>query len=255
MKKIGIIGCGWLGIRIADYFSEKAQIYTTTTRLEKVQGLKDKGFHVSLLELTDVLVDDASPKWESASELDAVIITLPFSGRNCCVSSLHNRVQQLAHFLGNYKGSICMMSTTSVYADFEAEVTEEDLPFMQVQGERLMRKEYPQLTILRLGGLMGDDRFLSKYTIKVPEQRVNHIHYSDICTAIERIIETKADSKLYNLVAPQHPTKAEVIAMQTSSIFDKNTIPKGKIISSKHLCSDLNFEFQYPDPRFFQFNK
>jgi Trk K+ transport system NAD-binding subunit len=52
MKNIGIIGCGWLGLHLAEHLSGFYQIYTTTRSEGKKEQLSSKGFEVSVIDFS-----------------------------------------------------------------------------------------------------------------------------------------------------------------------------------------------------------
>ncbi|WP_313095507.1 hypothetical protein [Empedobacter sp.] len=113
------------------------------------------------------------------------------------------------------------------------------------------------MIILRLGGLMGDDRFLSKYIDLNSEnlsQMVNHIHYLDICQVIERIINSNKNSSIYNVVTLEHATKEEVLEYQLYKKIISSINREGKIISSQKIQDEFNYEFLYPNPVYFKEN-
>ncbi|WP_223608136.1 hypothetical protein [Chryseobacterium sp. OSA05B] len=251
MKKIGIIGFGWLGSKIADSMAGKYQMYTTATTSDKVAELSSKGFNATLASFPDFQLEEKISQWNAIKDMDVVIITIPLSGKSCCASSLYNRIQHLLSFVGNFHGQMFVMSSTGVYPDVSGEYAEESLSSDQVQGERMIKSTYPQVNILRLAGLMGDNRLLKNYTISNLEAPVNHIHYEDICNVIEVMIEKGSEGKLYNVAAPQHPSKAQVINAQKNLPPAEEVISEGKIISSLKLISELDFVFKHPDPRAF----
>lgn len=252
MKKAGIIGCGWLGSKIAEVLSENFEIYTTTTTPDKAELLISRGFHPHIINFPDYLLTEKHRQWQVINDLEVLIITIPLSGKSCCPSSLYNRIQNLLSFIGDFSGQIFLMSSTGVYPDLSQEFTEENISPDDISGERTIKNRYPQVNILRLAGLMGGDRLLSKYHVSNLEFFANHIHYVDVCSVIEKMIEQESQSKIYNVVAPLHPTKSEVINAQKSIDSIKEIgEPIGKKISSSKLISELDFVFKYPDPRYF----
>jgi len=120
-----------------------------------------------------------------------------------------------------------------------------------VESESFILEKFPQANILRLGGLMGGERLLKNYNISNLDQLVNHIHYADICSVIEKMLERHSESKVYNVVAPVHPNKEEVINAQKGLPYSGTRTDTGRIISPEKLISELDFQFQYPDPRYF----
>lgn len=252
MKKIGIIGYGWLGARIAASLSNQYEVYATTTKQEKADELNARGVKAIVASFVDYQLKNPIPQWEEIENLDVLIITIPVSEKSCCVSSLYNRIQNLSLFIGNFKGQLFLMSSTGVYPDMNKEFTEEDMPWEKVSGERMIRNKYPQSNILRLSGLMGDNRLLKNYKVSNPDFAVNHIHYADIGGVIIKMIETGLEGKLYNVSAPIHPAKYEVINAQKNIQEEENIEDvKGKIILSSKMVSELGYVFQYPDPRTF----
>jgi nucleoside-diphosphate-sugar epimerase len=251
MKKIGIIGCGWLGSRIAEKLSGQFEIYVTTTSEHKLEQFQKKGFHPMIADFNDApLIKFLSP-WKVISELETVIITVPFSTRKDNEDEVLKRSAHLLSFMQGFHGQVFLMSSTGVYPDIEKDFCEDDLSSDHVNGERVIKNAFPQTNILRLAGLMGDDRLLSKYTVSNLDATVNHIHYADICSVIEKMIERQSHSKLYNLGAPMHPQKGEVISAQKNIPYFSTMEYVGRTISSEKLISELDFDFKFPDPRYF----
>jgi nucleoside-diphosphate-sugar epimerase len=250
MKKLGIIGCGWLGNHIAKRLSNQYEIFATTTTESKIEDLESKGYHVTLASFPDEL-DCEMKEWEAASELDSIIIGVPFSGIRGAQIPMNDKRQNLLNFLGNYKGQLFLMSSTGVYPQDEKEFTEEDQPAENVESESFILHQFPQTNILRLAGLMGEQRLLKNYNISNLDQLVNHIHYADICSVVETMLDHQSQSKVYNVVAPIHPNKEEVINAQKDLPYDGERATIGRTISPEKLIKDLDFEFQYPDPRYF----
>ncbi|MEI6948676.1 hypothetical protein V9K67_15895 [Paraflavisolibacter sp. H34] len=249
MKKIGIVGCGWLGYRIATALCTRYSIYTTVSSFDKAAPLEAKGFHPTVISFAET--NAPIPPWSVADELDVLIITVPLVGKQSLPDVIERRMNKLASFIGDYPGQLFFMSSIGVYTQASGEVAEDSLPSEQVPGELLITNKYPQTNILRLGGLMGDDRLLSKYPVANLDMAVNHIHYEDICAVIEKMIQEKSSSKLYNVVAPLHPGKAEVISAQKNLPLTETGPPTGRILSSFKMVSELRFTFSFPDPRTF----
>ncbi|UKB82194.1 hypothetical protein LF887_14385 [Chryseobacterium sp. MEBOG06] len=255
MKKIGIIGCGWLGGHIAEKLSGHYEIFVTTTTDSKVKDLSTKGYYTTLVDFPDEDISETMTVWKVASQLDAVIITVPFSGVRGSEIPMYDRAKNLLTFLGDYKGQVFMMSSTGVYPNIDKEFTEDDRSPDDVPSEHIIKNRFPQVNILRLAGLMGDQRLLKNYNISNLDLLVNHIHYADICAVVEKMLENKSQSKVYNVVAPVHPNKEEIINAQKDLPYEGDRTNEGRTISPAKLISELNFEFQYPDPRYFHLAK
>lgn len=243
-----------MGSHIAARLKGQYEIFVTTTSESKIKDLSDKGYHVTQVSFEDDL-SELNTAWKIAPQLDAVIITVPFAGIRGAEIPLNERAQNLLTFLGDYKGQLYLMSSTGVYPGDEKEFTEDDKPVDNVPSESVIKNTFPHVNILRLAGLMGDQRLLKNYNISNLEMLVNHIHYADICTVIEKMLENKSHSKVYNVAAPVHPSKEEIINAQKGLPYSGERTTEGRIISSARLISDLNFEFLYPDPRYFHIVK
>lgn len=250
MKKIGIIGCGWLGTHIGERLSDRYEIFATTTTESKIEDLQSRGFNVTLAKFPDQLDSDIK-EWEVVPQLDAIIISVPFSGIRGTQISMTEKRQNLLNFLGSFKGQLFYTSSTGVYPQTEKDFIEDDQPAQEVESENFLFKQFPQTNILRLAGLMGGDRLLKNYNISGLDQLVNHIHYSDICSVVEKMLENESQSKVYNVVAPIHPNKEEVINAQKGLPYFGERAENGRTISPNRLIEELDFEFKYPDPRYF----
>lgn len=250
MKKIGIIGCGWLGNHIAERLSNQYEIFATTTTESKVEDLQSKGYHTTLVSFPNELNPEMK-EWDAAKKLDAIIISVPFSGIRGAQIPMNDKRENLLNFLGNFKGQLFLTSSTGVYPETEKDFTEDDKPAQEVESESFILDKFPQTNILRLAGLMGDQRLLKNYNISNLDLLVNHIHYADICSVVEKMLDNHSESKVYNVVAPIHPNKEEVINAQKDLPYSGERTDVGRTISPNKLIEELDFEFQYPDPRYF----
>ena len=98
---------------------------------------------------------------------------------------------------------------------------------------------------------MGGSRVFSNYKITATNQVVNHVHFEDICLILEKMISENIKSKTYNVVAPLHPTKQEVIDYQKGKNQTSNIQGYGRKITSDLLQKELKYEYLHMDPRAF----
>jgi len=246
MKNGLIIGKGWLGERLEKRLSSKYN-FTTTKRVSDESNC-----------LTIDFDKDEIPNLNSAA-FDFIVITIPF-GKRASVEELNFRFLNLIRFIGDYNQQIILISSTGIYPDIPQNINEKTFEQNQLNQpyqiiESKIKDAFPQLIILRLGGIMGDDRYLSKYLTLDKEDldfAVNHIHFEDICAIIEKLIESKISSEIFNLVAPNHPTKEEVLHYQINQSMVQSNKKRGKTISSEKIINELNYQFIFENPVFFK---
>ncbi len=87
-----------------------------------------------------------------------------------------------------------LMSSTSVYKEFDKELNEEVYITQigkQKEAEELVQNLKEKVLILRLGGLMGEDRIAGKWKSisTFSDGPVNYIHKDDVINIIKFLIE------------------------------------------------------------------
>ncbi len=222
-KKIGIIGCGWLGKPL------------------KEELLKD--FDVECFNRETTKED--SYFWQS----DTMIIAINTK------DNYLNTLEKIAKLI-KPTCNIVLMSSISVYREFDEEVDESAeirKPALQKEAEDLMSNLKENLLILRLGGLMGDDRISGKWknVSTFSDGPVNYIHREDVINITKKMIKEDITSGLYNLVAPKHPLRSDVHKKNAQKFGMKLGTFEGmtkKVISSEALIKRLGYSFLYPDP-------
>ena len=154
------------------------------------------------------------------------------------------------------------MSSVGVYPDqdgnFDESFVEEELmsPKLRMAEKKMM--SLPYSSTFRLGGLFGKERILAKYfqdkVVHIGDQPSNFIHLDDVVGIIERSLEINLPTGYYNLVAPEHPLKKEVIlksAQKYMFSYPSSFEPKDsfqKVVNSDKIINLLNYEFKYPSP-------
>ena len=241
--KIAIIGCGWVGERLSLFLKdENYDVLATTTSPEKIEILKKVASEVHLLDF------NSAENFDFLDNIDVAIFSMPIS-RN----SWHEGFKK---FHKKFPKTILFSSTgvypkeNGIYAETQTENLRSDI----LTSENLVREKYPQTNILRFGGLMGDERNLQKLfknrSPENPEKATNYIHYEDILPLVEIIFKSEKRSEIYNLVAPEHPTIAEVLGLKTSENNEKSE-RSSRIVSSEKLIQNFNYKFNHPNPKYF----
>ena len=156
---------------------------------------------------------------------------------------------------------IIFLSSTSIYQNVSDVVDEKSAiveTSLMAQAESLILASKIPSVILRLGGLMGGDRFVAKYFSGRRNDGancpVNYVHKDDVVALCTLTVE-KINKGIYNIVAPIHPTKGEV----GENDIEKRNMPAGtwdysqpclggKIISGEKITKELKYQFKHPDP-------
>ncbi|MNQ45247.1 hypothetical protein D3C85_590250 [compost metagenome] len=158
---------------------------------------------------------------------------------------------------------VLFVSSTSVYGDQNDLITEETNPNPETESgkqlllaEAILQKNHNfQTTILRFGGLIGEDRhpvkFLAgKENLENPDAPVNLIHQNDCINIIKEIIHQSKWNEVFNAVAPFHPTREDYYtqkAKEHNVVLPKFNSEKSnikKIISSQKIESILKYQFK-----------
>ena len=238
--RIAIIGCGWVGERLAKYLVGKNHhVIATTTSPEKIVPLQQVATEVQLLDFNSTIV------FGFLAAVDVAIFGMPIS---------RNAWHQGFEKLNNEFPKTILFSSTGIYPQENKVFTEKDTNNLRADilaSENLVRQKYPQTNILRFGGLMGDERALKNMfknrTPENPGKPTNYIHYEDILPIVDLFLHSEIKAETYNIVAPEHPSIAEVLQLESESNDDH----KQRIISSEKLIQDFNYTFIHPNPKYF----
>lgn len=269
MKKVAIIGLGWLGMPLAQSLIRRGvQVVGSKTTPDGVEAARMSGIDCYPLQLTPELICEPDDLAQLMT-VDALVITLPASRTTEGGGDYFQAVQMVVDSaLAFGVQRIIFTSSTSVYGETRGRIKESSpLQPVTTAGKTLMELELwlhklpnTSVDILRLAGLVGADRhpgrFLAgKTNVKGGSLGVNLVHQDDVISAIELLLNLPRGGHIYNLCAPLHPSKrdfypASARALQlTPPEFAAEDIeaPAREIDGSK-ICSELGFEYQYPDP-------
>lgn len=262
IRRIAIIGLGWLGEPLAKELSKGGYIVSgTTTRQDKVERLQSEGI---LAE--QWIFDTANPEAPSClAGAEIVLITLPprraYSTWLAALAFLAEKAALNALLI--YTGS------TGVYRGRESAG-----PGMAKEGDEipdspLARAEaiisnsgHPYL-IFRLAGLVGGDRnparFLAgKTDVKGGDAPVNLAHRSDVISAIRLALDKEIHNEIINICSDEHPLKKDFYPTlaskngMTPPQFDATDTGKGYQVDNGKMKSLLGLHLKYPDPYQFE---
>lgn len=270
ITNISILGCGWLGFPLAKAMIAKGfSINGSTTSTEKISILKDSGINPFLINIS--LNDSDSPFGKSTSrEIEAflngssvLIIDIPPKLRGTNTESFVDKIAFLIPFIEKSTiEKVLFISSTSVYGENNLLITEETKPNPETEsGKQLLISEALlqsnnnfKTTILRFGGLIGEDRnpvkFLAgKINVENPEAPINFIHLEDCMGIILKIIESNSWNETYNAVAPFHPSREEYYTLKARENnlplpkFNHENTSTKKVISSDKIENILGYTF------------
>ena len=274
MKQISILGCGWLGLPLAKSLLEKGfSVNGSTTSVEKIAVLENAGIHPFLVSLSAVeVLEETKISIENfLQNSEVLIIDIPPKLRGDSSENFVAKIQNIIPFIEkSLVEKMIFVSSTSVYADDNSIITEETKPNPDTEsGKQLLEAEQLlqsnknfQTTLVRFGGLIGEDRHPIKFlagrkNIENPEGPINLIHQIDCIGIIEEILkhpETSGQidksSEVFNAVAPFHPTRKEYYTQKAIELdlplpeFEVSKTSIGKTILSDKVESILNYKFE-----------
>lgn len=253
MKKITIIGLGWLGLPLAEKLQQQGWQVQGTKRTPTESSVKCVAF-----ELTDFHMETLP---SDLLDCDTLFINLPPS--TCSPTQYDSGIKRLvsAAILQNV-AHILFISSTSVLpmksGDFD-ESTE--IPPENWLGnlEKWLLSQSVHVDVLRLAGLVGKQRhpvfhLAGKSNLSGAEQPVNLVHLNDCLSAIYLLLSKPNGQRLFHLCAPHHPSKqayysemARRLSLAPLHFSDENQPLVRKIVAEK-ICTILDFCYQHPDP-------
>jgi nucleoside-diphosphate-sugar epimerase len=266
MTKISILGCGWLGLPLAKAFIKKDfSVNGSTTSTEKLSTLENAGISPFLISLDNKSVTCAIKPFLQESNI--LLIDIPPKLRGSNKENFVEKIKVLIPFIEKSSvKNVLFVSSTSVYGEENKIVTEEsplnpdtESGKQLVEAEQLLQSNTNfKTTVLRFGGLIGEDRHPVKFlagreNLDNPEAPINLIHQEDCIGIILKIIENDCWDETFNAVAPSHPSRS---TYYTQKAMDLNlALPKfnhentfiGKTILSDKIETILNYTFTKPN--------
>ena len=266
-QTISILGCGWLGLPLAERLQTLGYtVKGSTTREEKFTMLQEKGISPYLLRFSPEINADHKPGF---FEADTLILNIPPSRKQDDIASMYPK--QIAEVLKQAEAksvkNILFVSSTSVYPNLNRAVREADAggdistsgkTLLEVE-EMLQVQEGFRVTILRLCGLYDErrnpGRFLAGRSLNSNGQDcVNLIHREDCVDIIIKLLEKNLWGEIFNACSDEHPAKATFYPLAATKLgleppsFSSDAPRAYKVIDSSKLKAALDYSFVYPDP-------
>jgi nucleoside-diphosphate-sugar epimerase len=272
---VSILGCGWLGRALGQHLVEHdVRVRGSTTTPEKVEALQRDGIEPYLLTLDPGLSGDDVTSFFASPVL---VLNVPPPRGHDDVRSRHLR-QIDAVRSAAADGAVrwvLFASSTSVYPNVEQRVTEADVPpgepaalsgprrstgrvLLEAEA-RLMDDSAFDTTIVRFGGLYGDDRHPGRFLagrsdVGRPEAPVNLIHQDDCVSLLRTLIEQDCRDDVFNACADAHPTRREVYTRAAKVLgleppsFDDTDATTGMTVDNQKVKDQCGYRFRHPDP-------
>ena len=259
-NKIGVLGCGWLGYPLAkDLIKQGFKVKGSTTNKEKIKSLEKENIEPYLIEIGEN--KNAKSLDSFLEKLDILILNIPPKLRSNIKSNYFEKIR----FIKNSKyfdkiKYIVFVSSTSVYGSKQGKINSKTNPIPDtINGIEILKTEEllktKKNTIVRFGGLIGEDRnplsyLLKKNEVLNPNAPINYIHLEDCIGIIISIIEKNMWGKTYLGVTPYHPTKKEYydklckIRGVKNLIFSKEKTTTNKEINDNKINKELKYSFK-----------
>lgn len=266
MAQISILGCGWLGFPLAKTLLENGfTVNGSTTSDEKLSVLKNLGIQSYLIVLSEnETVGNLNDFLENSKIL---IIDVPPKLRGSATENFVAKIRNLIPFIEKSSvENVLFISSTSVYGEDNLVVTEEtelnpdtESGRQLVQAEQLLQNNPNfKTTILRFGGLIGEDRHPIKFlagrtNLDNPNAPINLIHQKDCIGIILKIMELDCWNETFNAAAPSHPSRKDYYTQKAIEFnlalpeFNSVTLTFGKTILSSKVENILEYTFTKPN--------
>ena len=272
MTKVSIIGLGWIGLPLAQLLQERGHdVIGSTTTAEKKTKIEDLGVEVVEFALVPFPQGKAFQKLFTS---EVLVINIPPKSRSTDGKFYLEQMKYLRTMVDQAGiKKIIYVSSTGVYPDHvraEAYLEDDEINsettgnVTLLEGEKTF-KSTKELTIVRFGGLMGDDRIPGKYVAGkenvAGHTRVNYIHRIDAVKMLAWIIEKELWNEVYNGVAPVHALRKDIYEQNVRELaFDPPRSYQNASKSDDRLISgdkilNTGFEFEYPNPLNFPYFK
>ncbi|WP_337873205.1 hypothetical protein [Ignavibacterium sp.] len=262
MKTISILGCGWLGLPLAEnLLKDDYKIKGSTTSELKLTLLQSKNIEAYKIVLNPEVIADGAEKF---FDCDILIINIPLLRREDIVEYHFLQVESIVkQILNTSCNKVIFISSTSVYGNKNSEVDESSKTLPEtLAGEALVIAENYLLsqknfdtTVIRFAGLIGGERnpakfALSRDVIEFADTPLNLIHLDDCIGIIKNVLEKNIRNEVINGVAEYHPTRREFYSLSAEKLslplpnFQDGKEPY-KIVKSIKIKSLLNYQFKF----------
>lgn len=259
-KTISILGAGWLGLPLAETLKNNGYtVRVTTTTPSKMNTFAAKGLDAFLVSDTHFKEDELHEFFRGT---DVLIITIP-PNRAAGGDEYVKSIAKFLPFIGQHCiKDVLFTGSTTVYLSLSGLVNEDtpitpvalmDRQIVEIENLLLQNTAF-NATILRLGGLIGEDRHPVTFMAMRPEiaeanEPVNMVHRDDIIRFVQELVKKKLPNAVFNVVAPvlddkrAFYTKAAKEFKVTLPAFVDSTAPKMRRVDGTRIVKHTGVSY------------
>ncbi|PZD78463.1 SDR family NAD(P)-dependent oxidoreductase [Mesonia sp. K7] len=263
-EKVAILGCGWLGFPLARELKDLGySINGSTTSDHKIKTLKDFGINSFLIKLFEERIKGDMANF--LKDVNVLILNFPPNYRENPNQEFIKIINNLSHEIAKQPNIyVVYVSTISVFRKTHpiTKYNEEHEPYSEfsktqqlIEAEKIILRLKNKSSILRLGGLIGEDRHPIKYIagrekLQNANTPINLIHQNDAIDIIKKLVAQKVRG-IFHGVYPKHTSHQEyyskIAEERGFSIpnYEKDKDKIGKIIESNITQQVLGFDYKY----------
>jgi|TARA_A100001015_G_scaffold313481_1_gene420796 nucleoside-diphosphate-sugar epimerase len=265
MKKIAIMGCGWFGKALAQ--SLITQGYHVRGSVTNKNGLEDLGnlnIEPFLIKVNkEAIVGNLNSFLE---EVDILLIAFPPGLRRNLDSNYTNQIKILITALTRHTScKLVLLSSIGVFGASQGVVNEKSTPVPDsLSGQQLLEAEKSiqnaanHATIVRLGGLVGNDRhpvkqLAGKTNIPAPQAPTNLVHREDAISFLVAIIKEGHWGKILHCVSPTHHKRDDFYTLAAKRLnltppsFETTRSKRNKLVMDNSSAALFGFLYRLPD--------
>ncbi len=274
MKKVSIIGLGWIGLPLAHLLkSQGVEVTGSTTSAEKLNRIQSEGIPTIQFELIPF---PQGKGFQTLFQAEVLVVNIPPRSRTQGADFYLEQLKFLRSMIDQSQiEKVIFVSSTGIYLEIPREEEySEDFPLSiencgnqaLLKAEQMMETERDfGLTIVRFGGLMGGDRIPGKYFAckenVAGHTRVNFIHRNDAVQMLAWIMEKELWNEVFNGVAPIHSLRKDIYERNHQDLgfplpgsYQQAKAGEDRLISGKKIL-ETGFQFEFPNPLDFKYER
>tara|TARA_S200000501_G_C20787166_1_gene727767 strand:- start:420 stop:1304 length:885 start_codon:yes stop_codon:yes gene_type:complete len=242
LKRILIVGCGDIGMKLISKLKNKFRVFAITTKIERVSEIRNAG-------ATPILAD--LDKKETLYRLKGIANIIIHLAPPKKIGQVDERTKRLIPFLP-FNCVFIYISTTGVYGDCHGKFINETEPVKpkslrakrrldaEIKLRNWSKKNKSRLSILRVSGIYAENRLpvdrLKKITYMIDKKEdvyTNRIHADDLVNSIILSIFRSKSQRIYNIVDDSNNLMGDYfdILAKNLNLIKPKRLPKSKVES------------------------